>query len=667
MVSKHLKIGSRSSQLARRQVDEAIDDLRTVLGKTYDFQTSFYQTPGDRDKETSLLDDSIPDDFFTRDLDNACLDGDFDIGVHSAKDLPETCPEGIVVAALLPARDIRDALVFCRDAPEDFNPTTIGTSSSRRVETARMMFPDATRLDIRGDLISRIKQLDRGDFDAIVVAACALERLGMADRISQYLLFNPAPQQGRLALTVRAKDKELLNLLRSVDVRRTAGLVAILGCPADPAMISSRISRYLCHADIVLHDRLVPSEVLALLSDKLVNVGKTGGQPSIPQSEINRKMLMEAERGRLVVRLQGGDPGIFGHLGEEVEFLSQWNIRVDVVPAASAAQVAAARARIPLTHRNYGRSITLATGHPAPGQDLPSFPGPEHGHLALYMVTKNRKAVLQRLFDGGWPTEASVLIAECIGTDEETSYFTTLQDLALQPIQSPALLLVGPRAPTLGPTTLFTGTDPSHFLRHGPLLHWPMIELAAEPLAIRRRYLEEHLDRVNGILFPSRFAVSCFVDALFPRQDVRALAGKHLLAVGPSTEDELKKVGLKADLAAQSLGGVRALADKISKKLTGCYLYPCSDAAPREARRAFLQPFGIDLEPVVFYGNLSTPEKPLPKLPFHRVLFTSSSTVKTYFDRYPVERNADRIWLSVGPSTLEALEKRGLEGEMLTR
>ena len=194
-----------------------------------------------------------------------------------------------------------------------------------------------------------------------------------------------------------------------------------------------------------------------------------------------------------------------------------------------------------------------------------------------------------------------------------------------------------------------------------------MIELAAEPLAIRHRYLEEHLDRVNGILFPSRFAVSCFVDALFPRQDVRALAGKHLLAVGPSTEDELKKVGLKADLAAQSLGGVRALADKISKKFTGCYLYPCSDAAPREARRAFLQPFGIDLEPVVFYGNQSKPEKPLPKLPFHRVLFTSSSTVKTYFDRYPVERNADRIWLSVGPSTLEALEKRGLEGEMLTR
>ncbi len=307
---------SRASELARIQVGEALEQLRPFLPTNTSFVPLVLPTPGDTNLKTPLTDPSIPDDFFTRDLDEALLQGQADLAIHSAKDLPQRLRDGLVIAALLPAKDIRDALVFREDAPADFAPRVLGTSSPRRSDALKTLYPSASLKAIRGTIGQRIAQLDQGDFDAVVIAACALQRLGLQQRIRAYLPYESAPQQGRLAIVVRADRKDLLNACRQIDVRRTAGLVALVGCPADPALLSERARRYIARADIILHDRLIPDEILEKIQDRAEPVGKMGGKKLVEQHDIHRRLLEEAEKGKLVVRLHGGDPCIYGHLSE---------------------------------------------------------------------------------------------------------------------------------------------------------------------------------------------------------------------------------------------------------------------------------------------------------------------------------------------------------------
>lgn len=650
-----IRVASRQSPLALLQVDEALHALQDIIPEGTSFERLSSETIGDKDLSTPLTDVSIPDDFFTRELDELLLAGEVDMVVHSAKDLPEIIPEGITIACRFPAADIRDVLV-CRAGVTD--PKVIGTSSARRLAYIRERWPNAETKPIRGSIQQRLEQIDAGDYDGLITAACALDRLDLAERITAFLPYDPTPDQGRLAVTVRADHTELLDILRRADVLRRAGMVVLLGCSADISLLPQRARNYLATADLILHDRLVPQALLQEFADKAESVGKTGGQPSIPQSEIHRRLLTEAERGKLVVRLHGGEPGILGHLGETLEFLSGWQIRCDVIPAVSAAQTAAAHARTALTHRHAGRSITFRSGHAEE-----ALPGPEHGHQAIYMGVGARERIAKGLVDSGWPLETSTIVGERIGYEDEAIHYLTLGQLSATELNTPAVILVGPQGyPHLG-YTLFTGTDPEIFLRHGPMLHFPLIRLAATSLAERTAALD--LGAFDGIVFPSRFAVRCVTEALFESGDVRQLAGKTLLAVGPSTAEELSLHGLRADAAPNNFGGAAALAAELGPAFQGRYLYPCSSAAPTEKRIAAMAEAGIELVPSVFYRNESVTHQRLPRLPFPRVLFTSGSTVRAYFDQFPEERQSQRRWIAVGTSTLRVLNELGLPGETL--
>ena len=661
---KKLTCATRRSRLATTQAEEAIAGIRAILPAKTGLERLPLETIGDRDLRISLGDPDVPDDFFTRDLDDALLDGRADFGVHSAKDLPKKLRDGIALAALLPAFDIRDALVVGPGVAND-QVRIIGTSSPKREEEIRRRFPNVVLKPLRGTIDGRLAKLDAGEYDAIIVAACALERLGLTARISGYLPYDPAPQQGRLAITTRANDRDLIRLLSKLDVRKTAGLVALVGCPADISLLSVKVRQYLKQADVIFHDRLLPDEILAEIGGRAVPVGKTGGEESTPQSEIHRRMLHEAEKGRLVVRLHGGDPGIYSRLADELEFLTAWQIRVDVVPAPTAAQVAAAHARSPLTHRGSGHRVTLMSAVPAPGSTVPPFPSPAAGNLAVYMGAKEIGAVRGELMAAGWPAGAAVIACERLGYADEQILRTTLDAVEKLEPRSPTVFLLGTREFPETPATLFLGTDTEGFLKHGPLIHHPLLRLVSLPVADRARLVSEMLPTVRGMIFPSRFAVRSFMEALLENYDARVLNGKTILAVGPATAEELTHFGLRADGAADDLGGVQSLGEKIGSDFTGRYLYPCSDHSPQQQRIAALKTHGIELALKVFYRNEPVPPRPLPRLPFTRVLFTSTSTVDRYFHDHPEELNAARTWIAVGPSTLRALDARGLDAEEL--
>lgn len=448
-------------------------------------------------------------------------------------------------------------------------------------------------------------------------------------------------------------------------VRQHAGLVALVGCPSDESLLTERARLYLEFADVVVHDRLVPENILLSIAHKAIPVGKADGAASASQQEIHQILLREAAQGKLVVRLQGGDPLIFGRLGEELDFLTAHGIRFDLVTSVSAAQVAAARAAAPLTHREGGRALTILSGRPA---ELPlpeKLPGPDDGNLAIYMAANRMEPIAGLLAAAGWKPETPVVIGERLGYPDEWVHATTLKNARQLKVSAPAVFLVGVHHREPVERTLFVGSNPGHFLKHGPLLPWPMIKLIASPIAKRANLLKNTLPAARGILFPGKMGVRTFVEALVEMGDTRLLADKFLMAVSASIAAEMKHVGLRADLTTTSRGGMDELAQRIPDGIRGTFLFPCSGEVISSAKSTLLSARGIELVPLPFYETREIAHRHLPRIPFSRVLFTSERTVSAYFNQYPSELTAERIWLAVGPTSFQALESRGLHAKQI--
>ena len=204
-----IRIGTRKSPLALKQVEEVLEALKRQ-GTFLSCVIVDLETTGDLDKKTALS-EVEGSDFFTRELDRALLEGEIDCAVHSAKDLPDEIPDGLEVAVMTPSPEAADALVSRGGKKFSELPpgARIGVSSRRRKEQVRNFRPDLVAIDIRGTIGERLQQLDAGQYDAVIIAAVALLRLGWAHRIAEKLdlrAFPPHLFQGRLAVLVRKGD-----------------------------------------------------------------------------------------------------------------------------------------------------------------------------------------------------------------------------------------------------------------------------------------------------------------------------------------------------------------------------------------------------------------------------------------------------------------------------
>ena len=188
--TRTIRIGSRKSQLALVQTHWVRDELQKQFPDlTFEVQTM--DTQGDKVLDVSLS--KIGDKgLFTQELEDGMLQGDIDFAVHSLKDLPTRLPAGLMLGCITEREDPADALVVHakhQDKQLDTLPegAVVGTSSLRRLAQLRHHYPHFTFKDIRGNLNTRLRKLDEGEYDAIILAAAGLERLGMGDRIHQVL------------------------------------------------------------------------------------------------------------------------------------------------------------------------------------------------------------------------------------------------------------------------------------------------------------------------------------------------------------------------------------------------------------------------------------------------------------------------------------------------
>ena len=217
---KKFRIGARKSPLALKQVEEIARALKAFY-PVFEYNTIGIDTPGDKDKKTPIS-EVEGSDFFTRQIEDALLDGRIDFAVHSAKDLPDELPPGLAVPAVTKSLDPFDALVSGNNLRIEQLPSAarIGASSLRRKTQLKEYRDDFCVVDVRGNIGERLAKLD--ELDAVIVAACALVRLGMENRIAQRIPFDiltPHPLQGCLAVETRSDNKELLDLLKVLNGR----------------------------------------------------------------------------------------------------------------------------------------------------------------------------------------------------------------------------------------------------------------------------------------------------------------------------------------------------------------------------------------------------------------------------------------------------------------
>ena len=717
-----LKAGSRESQLALVQTRDALRRLAECLpGSRFDLIAC--SSPGDRDRETDLR--VSPGDFFTRDLDEAVLDGRLDLAVHSAKDLPDPVTEGLDWFWLPWKEDPRDALILPKGketrhskleagekTPESLSHCVtashskienrkskihvIGVSSERREAWCRQRFPDAVLKPIRGNIEQRLAQLDAGKFDALLMAGAALTRLGLTDRITEWISLEelPAPAgQGSLAVTFRKGDPAM-TAVRNFFIKAvrfvgggvgSAGLCTIAG------------AEELAAADVCLYDVLMDEQLLHYLPPhaERVFVGKRAGNHAVPQNEISRRLAEYAHCGLRVVRLKGGDPGLFGRLAEELDELDRWQLPYHILPGVSSLTAATTGTGMLLTRRGLSRGFTAMTPR-AEGGAVASVTGETRAKLplVLFMASQVADQIANQLLADGWTPETPVAFVLNAGADDEQISRTTLAALAgaklANPSEAPGLLIIGEVArfgtrldsgALAGRRVLLTGSDAllKRSARRvadfgGRPVCRPLIRLLPLPEA---RQVMHTLAAYDAVVITSPSAVRCFRELLAAEQvDLRRLP--QLIACGPGTASELAQAGLVPDLVPAHDFGAAGLLRELRN--TGIKTRSLQDASGRRTPDAgltilrlrsdkagdglanALRAQGATVTDCVLYANEPIRYESLPE--FAAVFFASASAVEVFAAQWGTAALVGKIVTVIGQPTAVALRQLGREADV---
>lgn len=245
-------------------------------------------------------------------------------------------------------------------------------------------------------------------------------------------------------------------------MRDSRGKVYLTGAgPGDPELLTRRALRVLEQADVVLYDRLVSLEILALARPGalLVDAGKQHGESDEAQQRVMDDMLCHARKGKTVVRLKGGDPFVFGRGGEEQLHLERHGIEVEVIPGVSSALAAPAAAGIPLTLRGAADSFAVVTGHGrcGPTTDWERFAAVDT--LVVLMGVAERRGIARSLISAGRPSDEPAAFIENATTARQRTIETTLGRIAAGEVhvEAPAVLVIGEVCAARTPSRLAAG------------------------------------------------------------------------------------------------------------------------------------------------------------------------------------------------------------------
>jgi len=476
------------------------------------------------------------------------------------------------------------------------------------------------------------------------------------------------------------------------------GKVYLVGAgPGDPGLLTLKGKAVLERADCIVYDFLANEELLrfARPDSQMILVGKHGDKRKISQEEVNQLLISKAQEGKVVCRLKGGDPFLFGRGGEEAQELAKAGIPFEVVPGVSAGQAVPAYAGIPVTHRDFASAVTFVTGHEDPSKHESGVDWSDvaacRGTLVFFMGVRKLPQITATLIAHGRDPQTPVAVVRWGSWSKQQAITGTLSDIASKTmgIMPPAIIVVGEvvklreelnwfeSLPLFGKRIAITRRrEQAGVLREeltalgAEVIEVPTIEIrdpaSWEPLDSAIGRLEEFdyllVTSANGVRNFLRRLEAC-------GRDVRDLKGLIIGAIGPATAAEFAKTGVKVDVVPRAYvaeGLLEALGDR---DLSGkAFLIPRAKVARDVVPRVLMEK-GARVEVVEAYETV-VPEFPPGELrrlltpPLDAITFTSSSTASN-FARLAGENNVSELLrgvaiASIGPITSQTIRKLGL-------
>lgn len=466
-----------------------------------------------------------------------------------------------------------------------------------------------------------------------------------------------------------------------------SGEVYLVGAgPGDEGLLTVRGRALLEQAQVVVYDRLVGDGILENIPQQAerIDVGKHMGNHPVPQEEINRILVEQAQLGKMVVRLKGGDSFLFGRGGEELEYLYQHQIPFQVVPGVTSALAGPAYAGIPVTHRDYCSSVHIITGHKRKNGALVldyEALARLKGTLVFLMSVSSVGEIAQGLLKQGVPGDIPCAVVENATRPQQRKFLSSLADLEQcvrrHEVQSPAILVVGKvcqlsqrldwfgRLPLKGRRILVTSPK-----ERASRLAVGLTALGAQVTqlpAIRCEALSfalPALSRYTGLVFTSATGVRVTFERLFQQGlDARCLYGKRIAVVGKETAKTLRSYGIQADFIPTEYSGEALGREMIAQGWAGprdrLLLLRAKDAS-RELPH-LLQARQIPFDELAIYETIYEAEKKISPSDFDLITFTSASCVEGLVRAMrPGDSLSGLHALCIGKQTAKAAEQYGM-------
>lgn len=497
--------------------------------------------------------------------------------------------------------------------------------------------------------------------------------------------------------------------MSTTDSKMTGGKVGkvyLVGAgPGDPGLITLRGKYLLERADVVVYDYLASKKLLKHVSDsaELIYVGKKGGGlHAYTQEGINQLLVEHGRNGKMVVRLKGGDPFIFGRGAEEIEELVTGGVPFEVVPGVTSATAAATYAGIPITHRKYTASVAFITGHEDPTKKESNIYWDKlatgAGTIVIFMGIKNLPNITQKLIEHGRDPKTPVAVVRWASTPEQHSVEGTLETITEvvreAGIKPPALVVVGEvvklrntidwfeKRPLFGKKIVVTRTreqasDLVALLEEygADCLEYSTINIEpVDDYSVLDKELE-NISACDWLLFTSLNAVTYFFKHLHAQgKDSRSLAGVKVAVVGRATGEELLKHGIKADLVPEKFTGEGLAEALIKGGVQGKRIVLPRALVARDVLPDMLEEAGADVVVAPVYQNVPPKgrkeqlREELGDKDIDMVTFTSSSTVTNFLTMVDAQSDDELHGLldnvdiaAIGPITAKTVVENGLK------
>ena len=480
------------------------------------------------------------------------------------------------------------------------------------------------------------------------------------------------------------------------------GKVYIVGAgPGDIGLLTVKGLRCLKKADVVVYDFHLNAQVLNYINHgaEFIYAGKRGGQHDMTQDKINRTLVEKAEEGKMICRLKGGDPFVFGRGGEEAEVLAKEGIEFEVVPGISSAIAAPAYAGIPLTHRLYSSSLAIVPGYEDVTKKDSAIDWARLatgvGTIVFLMTVKNIALVCKRLIENGRSPETPVAVVRWGTRADQTTIVGNLENISdlvkENEIRPPAVMVVGDvvklretlkwyeKKPLFGQRVLVTrehtvGFEPLEELG-AEIIEFHTIEIVPPDDWTELDRAIEKIDSYNWLILTSVNGVKFFFRRLMDRdRDIRDLKGVKICAVGSKTASAIKKYGIKVDLVPKKYNAEGLIEAFIGKHGNGPFkgvkiLLPRAETA-RETFPGKVRELGGEIDVFTSYKTVK-PEvhgkrlkRFLKQGKISIATFTSAATFNNYMEimgKDAIDLLKDVTITVIGPVTAKAVEKAGLK------